>query len=140
MLKPHEIGRCLTLASDLETRYPADLRAIACMLVQLEQNIGQDGMAAGARKDLCRVAARIWDLMPSADEPRFSLHDYADAIANARNAVSPAKLLAVPDDEFVAAMIWLATDKRETYEEQEHAQEPLEIDIYEKGGETHAGD
>ena len=44
--------------------------------------------------------------------------------------MDPEKLLAVPDDVFDAAMVWLATDKRETYEGREHMQEDLGTDIW----------
>lgn len=73
---------------------------------------------------------RVLEEMPDSGESRFSMSDYVDAVANARRTVDWAKLLDLDREGFAAAMIWLATDKRETYSDEEHAQEPLELDVY----------
>ena len=68
--------------------------------------------------------------MPGIDESRYTMYDYMDAVINANQTVDIEKLLSLDEDYFAAAMIWLATNKRETYESREHAQEPLELDIF----------
>lgn len=76
------------------------------------------------------LVSRIQEVMMSVDEPRYTILDYIDAIVYARNEVSEEKLLALDEEMFAVALIWLATDKRETYEDIPHTQEPLEVDIY----------
>lgn len=124
-----ELGQITGLAHRLDLKYASKTVTCAVMLRQMKNGLG----LAESHPDFCvlaRIAGRIYDLMPGIDEPRYSLHDYADGIANARTAVEPEKLLRLDDEAFIAAMVWLATDKRETYEERDHAQEPLEPDIY----------
>ena len=114
----HELAAC-----------PSRTLQCACMLRTMAQGTGtpSDGPLYDA---FARLAGRILDMLLSLDEPRYSTHDYADAVANARDPVSPEKLMALDDDAFAAAMVWLATDKRETYEEAGHAQAALELDIW----------
>lgn len=76
------------------------------------------------------LVSRMRDMMLSTDEPRYTILDYIDAVVYARNEVSEEKLLALDEEMFAVALIWLATDKRETYEDIPHTQEPLEVDIY----------
>ena len=133
-MKPHEIGQVLGLATRLKSDYPASIRSIAGMLIQMEEAYDPENLTAETRKTLARIGGRIYDLMPGVDEPKFSLHDYADAIANAQRNIDPSKMLNLDDESFIAAMLWLAEDKRESYEERDHVQEPLEIDVYADAG------
>ena len=41
------------------------------------------------------------------------------------------KLLKLGPGDFAEAMAWLAADKRETYEDLDHVQPELELDVYE---------
>lgn len=111
------------LAGILMTGYPNAVVDRAILARILSESGGDD------LDRFVRLAGRIYADMPIIDEPRYSLYDYADAVANARTALDLDKLLALDRDGFAAAMIWLATDKRETYEDRAHAQEPLEVDI-----------
>lgn len=115
--------RTRELARDLMTKYPSAV---------VDQAILARLLSEGNEDDLDRfvkLAGKIYADMAVIDEPRYSLYDYADAVVNARIVLDLDKLLALDRDSFTAAMIWLATDRRETYEDLEHAQEPLEIDI-----------
>lgn len=87
----------------------------------LENNDGQQVLS---------LVTRILDMLMFIDEPRYTLFDYVDAVIHATHAVSLDKLLALDGEQFPVALIWLATDKRETYEDVPHTQEPLELDIY----------
>lgn len=124
-----ELKQVKDLAHRLDVKYASRTVQCAGMLRTMAQatGTGEDDKAYDA---YARVADRVCGMMLRLDEPRFSMHDYADAVGNARRAVDPEKLLAVPDDVFDAAMVWLATDKRETYEDREHMQEDLEADIW----------
>lgn len=115
--------RTRELARILTARYPSTVvdRAILARILSEGDENNLDCFI--------ELAGRIYDDMTVIDEPRYSMYDYADAIVNARLALDLDKLLNLDRDGFIAAMIWLATDKRETYEGREHAQEPLEIDI-----------
>ena len=90
------------------------------------------GMTPAAMKESIRLAMRIINMMAGCDDPRFSMYDYADAIANAARPVSIPTLLALGDGAFAESMAWLAGDKREAYEGREHVQDPLEYDIREE--------
>ena len=104
---------------------PAGAVHTAALVLDLDETY------ADADQDLvARLAARIRSAMPGTGENRFSMLDYADGVANARRSVDIGKLMALDDDAFAAALIWLATDKRETYEDREHCQEDLEPDVY----------
>ena len=81
-------------------------------------------------KEYAALSIRICNENPQDDDPRFSIDDYMDAVVHARRSVNLHKLLTLDVDDFAKAMGWLAQDKRETYEEREHNQEPLDIDIY----------
>lgn len=116
--------RTRELARSLMTRYPSAVVDQAILVRILSENDEN-----GLDDRFVELAGKIYADMTVIDEPRYSLYDYADAVANARMALDLGKLLALDRDSFVAAMLWLATDKRETYEDLEHAQEPLEIDI-----------
>lgn len=116
--------RTRELAHSLMTRYPSAVVDQAILVRILSENDEN-----GLDDRFVELAGKIYTDMTVIDEPRYSLYDYADAIANARMALDLGKLLALDRDSFAAAMLWLATDKRETYEDLEHAQEPLEIDI-----------
>ena len=138
-LTDNEIGQAMDLATDLLTkasrgRYGSDRVALGIMTYEMCSELGYPNMTAGDMKQVIRTCGRILQEMPMIDEPRFSMHDYADAILNARSQVSMEKLLGLPDDEFAAAMVWLAADKRETYEGRGHLQEPLEVDVYMEAG------
>lgn len=124
-----ELSQVKALASKLNTEPSAKTLECTCMLRQMAQETGTTSDGPDY-EGLARIAGRIYEAMAGVDEPRFSLHDYADGIANARRSVDPAKLLKLDDEGFIAAVIWLAADKRETYEDREHMQEPLELDIY----------
>lgn len=124
-----EIGQVKRLAHELDTVHASRTVQCANMLRTMAQATGT-GESDKAYEAYIRVADRVCGMMLRLDEPRFSMHDYADAVGNARRAVDPEKLLAVPDDVFDAAMVWLTTDKRETYEDREHMQEDLEADIW----------
>jgi len=116
----------MSLAMELDAKakqYPADFTP-ACMMRQIMSDNDLFGDEATMPRDIARICIRAASLMPGMDEPRYSMHDYADAIAHARIDLVPDKLLALDDESFAAAMIWLATDKRETYEGREHCQEP----------------
>lgn len=130
----HRIGQILTLSGEFAEKASAcakdNVFHAALLAYQIFSQTDADGMSAASAKDVARVCARIVDEMPLVDEPEFSMHDYADALANANQAVSFAKLLALDGEAFPAAMIWLATDKRETYCGQGHAQGPLELDVF----------
>lgn len=130
----HRIGQILALSDEFAAKasaYAKDNVFNAALLAhQILSQIDTDDMSAADVKDVARVCARITDEMPLVDEPEFSMNDYADALANANQAVSFSKLLALDDESFPVAMIWLATDKRETYCGQGHAQGPLEVDVF----------
>ena len=123
-----ETRQAIDLADDLRKKHASKILFCANALNQARP----DRDMAGSDEILAvRVFGRILEVMPGTDEPRFSMHDYVDGIANARKAVDFKKLLGLDDECFAAALVWLATDKRETYEGREHAQEPLDVDIYE---------
>lgn len=124
-----ELRQVTDLARKLDTVYGSRTVQCADMLRTMAQATGT-GEGDKDYEAYARVAGRICDMMMRLDEPRFSLHDYADAVGNARRAVDPEKLLDLDGGTFDAAMIWLATDKRETYEDREHMQEDLEADIW----------
>lgn len=121
-----EVRQTLDLARYLSTVPAGKTVACANMVRQLcEDEAFSDEELHG----MARLAGRIYEEMPVIDEPRYNMTDYADAVAHARVPVSVEKLLALDPEQFAAAMVWLATDKRETYEELEHCQEPLEFSI-----------
>ncbi len=122
-----ETAQAVKLANDLQKKHASKILFCANALNQMRPD-----RTLTAREEALAIEAfgRIFDVMPTVDEPRFSMHDYIDGIANARNTVDLAKLWALDDACFAVAMIWLAADKRETYEERRHVQDPLELDIY----------
>ena len=123
-----ETARKIIAAMEAVSRHPNQILEPALMLRQIVCDLEPD---KGEYPILADLVNRIYNVMPHMDEPRYAMHDYADAIANANNAVDAGKLLGLEsDDDFAAAMIWLATDKRETYEDRGHSQEPLELDIF----------
>lgn len=123
-----ETKQAIDLANHLEKTHASKILFCANALNQMRP----DREMSGKEEPIAvETFGRIFDIMPGADEPRFSMHDYVDGIANARRNVDLEKLNALDDEAFAAAMIWLAADKRETYEDREHIQEPLELDIYE---------
>lgn len=128
----HEIGQAMDLSTTLlsKAQQNHDNVELAIMAYHMCAELGHPNMTAGDMKQVIRTCGRILREMPMIDEPRFSMHDYSDAILNARSQVSMEKLLGLPDDEFAAAMVWLAADKRETYEGRGHLQKPLEVDVY----------
>lgn len=127
-----EMNHVKQLAHDFATKHSARVLSCACMLHTIASDTGvQEG--SPEYDAYARLAGRIEAEMPAMDEPRFSLHDYADAIANARQAVDPEKLLALGPDPFAESITWLATDKRETYAGRGHAQPPLRHDIFAGG-------
>ena len=89
-----------------------------------------DGMTAYEVLNWEALAICLTKAMLTLDESRFTLYDYMDGVINATKTVDLEKLLSLNVEEFCAAVIWLAIDKRETYEDREHCQEPLEIDIF----------
>lgn len=123
-----ETAQAIGLANDLQKKHASKILFCANALNQMRP----DRELSGDEEKLAVSAfGRIFTDMAGVDEPRFSLHDYVDGIGNARRAVDLEKLNALDDEAFAVAVIWLAADKRETYEDREHVQEPLEIDIYE---------
>lgn len=107
-----------------------DPRIVACANMLLQYRQAYPVISSSERNDAIQTAGMIYDIMADVDEPRFSMHDYMDAVANAAQAVDLEKLNALDSQAFAAAMIWLATYKRETYEDQAHIQGPLELDIW----------
>lgn len=128
----HEVGQAMDLTTDLLAKRAkdGDNFHISVLSASMLAETGYGNMTVAEMKEIVRLAGRIVHEMPSTDEPRFSMHDYADAIVNARSQVSYRKLLDLDDESFAAAMIWLAADKRETYSGEAHVQEPLELDVY----------
>lgn len=122
-----ETCQALDLADRLEKTHASKILFCANALLQMRPD---REMTAGEEKLAVGIAGRAFDLMPGTDEPRFCLHDYIDGIANARKNVDFRKLLGLSDEGFIEALVWLAADKRETYEDREHCQEPLALDIY----------
>ena len=138
--KDHEIGTLLDLVMEIDgmaRKHSGGGKWDAAMLAW--RIIAPDGeMLDTAKpsymKDCCRLALRIQAVMPGIDEPRFSMEDYADAVAHATVPVDVRKLVYLEDDEaFAKAMAWLAAYKRETYEDRVHEEEPedLGIDVWE---------
>lgn len=70
------------------------------------------------------VARRVATEMTTVDEPRFSVHDYADAVVNANPAVDVVRLAQLSLDDLAASLTYLAENKRETYEGRPHAAVP----------------
>jgi len=130
----HQLGQVTSLATDLMAMSSKHAKNgifhAALRTYQILSEWGTDGMTVADLKTIAKVCGRIVNEMPNVDEPRFNMTDYADAIANANQPVDLDKLLSLDDDTFAAAMIWLATDKRETYYGEGHSQEPTEIDIF----------
>lgn len=94
--------------------------------------LGDDhSMTASQRAGYVRLAIRVEKEMSVADETRFTMYDYMDGVVNARRNVDVGKLLKLGPGDFAEAMAWLAADKRETYEDREHVQPELELDVYE---------
>lgn len=121
-----EIKQTLDLAKYLSTGPQAKTVACANIVMQLCED---ECFGDRELRDRARLAGRIYEEMTAVDEPRYNMTDYADAVVHARAPVSVGKLLALDAEKFAAAIVWLATDKRETYEDREHCQEPLEFDI-----------
>lgn len=135
--QPHDsdahIGAVIDLAVQLAAKAkknPDDFTT-AYMVFQImsDNDLFDDEPFASQVKDVARICVRAAALMPGIDEPRYSMYDYADALAHARSDLNVDKLLSLDDESFAAAMIWLATDKRETYEGLEHCQEPPEPNL-----------
>ena len=76
------------------------------------------------------LAICIVKAMAAFGESRFTAYDYMDAVINSTRTVDIEKLLELDEESFGVALTWLATDKRETYEDREHEQEPLELDVF----------
>lgn len=96
-----------------------DAAVLACWMIRETGAISI--MTAAELNQYIRLADRIMNgLMMSTDEPRFSAYDYADGVVNANTTVSLDRLLDLDDPIFEEAMIWLAADKRATYENSEH--------------------
>lgn len=127
-----ELCKIKQLANDFRTKYPARILACAHMLHAI---VSSTGTPEGdpLYDSYARLAGRIETEMTVIDEPRFTMYDYADAIANATKAVDPEKLISLGQEDFARAMIWLAADKRETYEGKDHAQPAMPYDIYAGG-------
>lgn len=113
-------------ARELYADNAREITACAVLLGILAEDTDFDDPSVPILADL---AVRIYNEMPLIDEPRYTLHDYADAVTHANAPLDPAKLLALEPESFAMAMIWLATDKRETYEGRAHDQEPLGFNL-----------
>lgn len=124
-----QLGQVTGLAHKFNVKYQTDILNAAIKLYQMATDMGISENHPDYQI-LARLAHRIVTEMTNIDEPRYSMHDYADGIANARQTLNLQKLLDLDNESFAAAMIWLATDKRETYEGRDHMQEPLELDVY----------
>lgn len=124
-----EIAQVRRLAHELDTVHASHTVQCANMLLVMAHATGT-GESDRAYEAYIRVADRVCGMMLRLDEPRFSMHDYADAVGNARRAVDPEKLLALDDGSFDEAMVWLAADRRETYEDRDHAQAGLVMNIW----------
>lgn len=66
------------------------------------------------KKAFC-LTEKIQDTMLTQDEPRFTIEDYTDAIANTTETIDIDKLLKLSQDDFATAIIGFAEKKRETY-------------------------
>ena len=132
----HEIGTVLDLVMHVNDIAAKDGNAWNTALLAW-QIIAPDGIvppraAPSCMKHCVRLAMRILSVMPGQDEPRFSMYDYADAVANAARTVSVRKLVYLDGDQaFADVMIRLAELKRETYSEQEHMLPEPDADIWE---------
>lgn len=120
------IRSILTLAAKLSREDPRTLDCASMTRQLCDTDPAPDNSGLEA---LARLAARIYDLMTVTDEPRYTLYDYADAVVHACDPVDISKLMSLDDEAFIAAMIWLATDRRKAYSDMPHQQPPLDIDI-----------
>lgn len=122
-----ETKQAIDLANHLEKTHASKILFCANALNQMRPD---RDLSPHEEALAVKIFGRIFGIMAGIDEPRFSMHDYVDGIANARRTVDFSKLLSADDDAFAAAMVWLAADKRESYEDREHMQDALELDIY----------
>lgn len=133
-ISDYQVGRVIDAAIKIVSANQKEpqITNSAILASQLINIIGKPDMTAAQCKNCCYLAMRIDDEAPFWGESRFCQYDYIDAVANSIRNVNIEKLLNLDFDSFAVAMIWLAQDKRETYSEQPHEQEPLELDIWEE--------
>ena len=109
---------------------------VVCELEALEKNVGPDALRAAVlaramlaemdvegretRDAVLLLATKIAAEMPNVDEPRFSAHDYADAVANATIPVDVVTLSELDPTALEISLIFLAAHKRESYENRPH--------------------
>lgn len=130
----NDISNARSLAFKLLTGYGSDVRATAFMIAQMyESGRPLDIWQGSDAPKKAQVAARICGIIADYDDPRYSHSDYVDAMTGSRRLIDYAKLLVLSDDDFMAAISWLAADKRESYEDRPHVQAPLGLDIYADG-------
>ena len=107
-----------------------EIALLAAMVLSDNAMLSEGTLTVHEVHDYIALAICIVKTMAGFDETRFTAYDYMDGVINATGNVDVEKLLALDEEAFGVAMIWLATNKRETYENREHEQEPLELDIF----------